>query len=166
MTHLCNCDVCRCGGHAARPTKICQGRPALQEPPVGAHLITPRKGYTHHGIYAGGGMVVHYAGLSRSLGRGPVTQVHLDEFAHGRPIHVECRSEPALDADEIVARARSRLGENRYRLVTNNCEHFTEWSRFGVSRSRQVDRWLGWPLATARALLRAFRIAPVSMAIH
>ncbi|WP_316867889.1 styrene monooxygenase/indole monooxygenase family protein [Ralstonia mannitolilytica] len=29
---------------------------------LGAHLITPRLGYWHHGIYVGNGKVVHYAG--------------------------------------------------------------------------------------------------------
>jgi hypothetical protein len=27
--------------------------------PVGAHLLAPRRGYTHHGIHVGGGKVVH-----------------------------------------------------------------------------------------------------------
>jgi hypothetical protein len=166
MNHLCNCKACRCGSHAAQPSKICHGRPELPEPPLGAHLITPRRGYTHHGIYAGGGKVLHYAGLSRSIGRGPVAQVRLDEFANGQPVHIECRSETALDAHEIIARARSRIGENRYRLLTNNCEHYSEWSRFGVSRSRQVERLIGLPLAAARNLIRAVRSAPFARAFH
>lgn len=166
MTYLCNCKACRCEGHAAGAAGICQGRLELQEPPLGAHLVTPRRGYTHHGIYAGEGTVLHYAGLSRSIRRGPVAQVRLDEFANGQPVHVECRSEPALEAGEIVARARSRLGENRYRLLTNNCEHFSEWSRFGVSRSRQVERWFGLPLAAARSLIKVVRSVPFAKAIH
>jgi len=109
--------------------------------------------------------VLHYAGLSRSICRGPVVQAHLDEFANGQAVHVECRSETALEAQEIVARARSRLGESRYRLLTNNCEHFAEWSRFGVSRSRQVERWFGWPLAAARRLMQAVRSAPFAKAL-
>jgi hypothetical protein len=119
-------------------------------------LITPRRGYTHHGIYAGDGTVVHYAGLSRSISRGPVSQVPLTEFANGRPVHVECRSERALDGQEIVVRARSRLGESRYRLLTNNCEHFSEWSRFGVSRSKQVERWFSLPAFVVRGLVSMF----------
>jgi hypothetical protein len=39
------------------------------EPPIGAHIVTPRRGYTHHGIYAGEGRVVQYGG--------PFTQVGL-----------------------------------------------------------------------------------------
>ena len=34
--------------------------------PLGAHLVTPRCGYTHHGIHVGDGQVVHYMGLSSS----------------------------------------------------------------------------------------------------
>jgi len=83
------------------------------------------------------------AGLSRAIRRGPVEEVPLERFANGRPVHIECRNTPALEEQDIVIRARSRLGENRYRLLTNNCEHFSEWSRFGISRSAQVERWLG-----------------------
>jgi Lecithin retinol acyltransferase len=77
--------------------------------------------------------VLHYAGLSRSVRRGPVVQVHLYEFANGQADHIECGSEPALDPQEIVARAQSRLGGSRYRLLTNNCEHF---SGVGLDRDR------------------------------
>ncbi len=135
-----------------RPDRSCRRKADMPEPPLGAHLVTPRRGYTHHGIYAGNGEVLHYAGLSRSIRSGPVEQVRLAEFANGRSVLVECRSERALDGQEVVARARSRLGENRYRLLTNNCEHFSEWSRFGVSRSSQVDRWIGRPASVLRNL--------------
>ncbi len=101
--------------------------------------------------------MIHYSGLSRSVRRGPVTEVTLSEFANGQAVHVECRSERALDEQEILARARSRLGESRYRLFTNNCEHFSEWSRFGVSRSRQVDRWFGLPIAAVRGVVSMAR---------
>src|SRR6266853_2462111 len=84
-----------------------------QEPPVGAHLVTPRRGYTHHGIYAGRGRVVQYGGLSRGLRRGPVEQVPLSQFAKGRAIWIRLHESRGLDRDEVVRRARLRLGENR-----------------------------------------------------
>lgn len=146
MNYLCNCDPCRCD-------LACDEAAEVKEPPVGAHLISPRRGYTHHGIYAGLGKVLHYAGLARRLRRGPVEEVSLENFANGRAVHVECRNEPALAADDIMDRARSRLGENRYRLLTNNCEHYAEWSRFGTGRSRQVERWFGRAPAMMRALV-------------
>jgi hypothetical protein len=53
---------------------------------------------------------------------------------------------------EIVRRARSRLGENDYRLLTNNCEHFCNWCLSGVSRSAQVERRLRLALRLFSAL--------------
>ena len=106
-------------------------------PEPGAHLITPRRGYTHHGIYVGEGKVVHYA---------------IDSPAwFGRA--------------EIVRRARSRIGENRYRLVSNNCEHFCQWSRSGRAYSEQVERWmscLNW-LASLRAWVGTRTARPIAL---
>jgi hypothetical protein len=60
------------------------------------------------------------------------------------------RSSPAarFAGEQAVARARSRLGENRYRFLSNNCEHFVEWCLHGASRSSQVDTFLGVLLCT------------------
>jgi hypothetical protein len=43
---------------------------------------------------------------------------------------------------EVIARARSRVGEDCYRLLTNNCEHFCEWCLRGEHRSYQVEALL------------------------
>ncbi len=43
---------------------------------------------------------------------------------------------------ETVARAKSRLGENKYNLALNNCEHFAIWCKTGVRDSSQVDNIL------------------------
>src|SRR5262245_59687729 len=48
------------------------------DPPLAAHLVTPRALYTHHGIYVGNGRVIHYAGLAHGLRRGPVEEVSLE----------------------------------------------------------------------------------------
>jgi Lecithin retinol acyltransferase len=125
---------------AATQVATAARRVADIEPPVGAHLVTPRRGYAHHGIYVGANRVVHYAGLSRALLRGPVEEVSLAEFAGGRGVSIKSRPRPRFVPREVVARARSRLGENRYRLTTNNCEHFCEWCLSGESRSEQVER--------------------------
>jgi len=122
------------------------------ELPVGAHVLTPRRGYTHHGIYVGDGKVVHYSGLCRSLVSGPVEEVSLEEFADGQIILVKIADVALFPAAAIVERARSRLGENRYRITTNNCEHFCEWCLRGESRSEQVERLLAWPRAVLLGL--------------
>jgi hypothetical protein len=108
-------------------------------PPLGAHVVTSRIGYTHHGIYVGNGKVVHYSGLSRGWRGGPVEEVSLARFARGRPIRVRVHTDARFDRDAVVARAQSRLGENRYRALTNNCEHLCEWCIYGENRSRQVE---------------------------
>lgn len=45
-------------------------------------------------------------------------------------------------ADEIVSRARSRLGENSYSLLFNNCEHFAIWCATNVKESQQIQKIL------------------------
>jgi hypothetical protein len=85
--------------------------------PTGAHLVTPRGWYEHHGIYVREGHVIHYAGYCYGLQTGPVEEVSLEAFRAGRAlavrVHVEARYAPA----EIVERARSRIGERRSHLL-------------------------------------------------
>jgi hypothetical protein len=50
---------------------------AVVELPVGSWLLARRRGYTHHGIYVGGGRVAHYAGLLIDLsGVAPQCAMH------------------------------------------------------------------------------------------
>ena len=41
--------------------------------------------------------------------------------------------------EETIRRAYSRLGEDEYSLLFNNCEHFAVWCKTGVSLSYQVN---------------------------
>jgi hypothetical protein len=125
-------------------------------PPAGAHVATPRLGYVHHGICVGDGRVVHYAGLSGRLRRGPIQEVSLDEFTGAGGIWFELPTLAVFDAAEVVRRARSRLGEDHYRLLTNNCEHFCYWCLRGEPRSYQIERRFGAARAM-RAVRRAVR---------
>ncbi len=132
-----------------------------EEPPLGAHLVSLRAGYSHHGIYVGGGRVVHYAGLCVSLHRGPIEEVTLERFAAGYEVAIVAHPCAAFAGREAVARARSRLGEDRYRLLSNNCEHFCTWCVDGKGRSEQVRTCIAHPLAglrVLRALVRARRL--------
>ena len=116
-----------------------------REPPLGAHVVTPRFGFSHHGIYVGNGSVVHYGALIYDVIRKPVEEVSLECFAQKRPVFVVAHDETTLCAEEVIRRARSRLGEGSYRLLTNNCEHFCEWALHGEARSFQVDIALAFP---------------------
>jgi len=126
---------------------------------IGAHLVTPRRGYSHHGIYVGGNRVVHYAGWSRAaLTCRPVEEVSLDDFADGRGLRVRADSPACYAPADVVARARSRLGEDRYRIASNNCEHFCHWCLSGENRSAQVERLFGWMSAATAAWGRMARV--------
>ncbi|MEJ0087922.1 MAG: lecithin retinol acyltransferase family protein [Pseudomonadota bacterium] len=126
-----------------------------EEPALGAHLVTPWMGYAHHGIYVGGGKVIHYGALMYDIIRKPVEEVTLQCFAGGRAVFVIAHAEACLDTREIIRRARSRLGEKKYRLLTNNCEHFCEWALHGVARSFQVETSLAFPRLVGERLQRA-----------
>ena len=110
-----------------------------QEPPLGSHIGTPRRGYLHHGIYVGGGHVVHYAGYVHGLRPRPVEEVQICRFTDGRPLLLKRDQTTMFEHSEVIQRARSRIGESRYRLLTNNCEHFCEWCLNGEQRSYQVE---------------------------
>jgi hypothetical protein len=118
---------------------LCQG---MFSP--GMHLVTSRRGYVHHGIYVGRGMVVHYAGLWKWQHSGSVEEVTLSRFSRGRAVRIVEPSESKYSPQEIVLRARSRLGESKYHVLRNNCEHFCNWCTSDRSRSTQVE----FPLAS------------------
>jgi hypothetical protein len=154
------------GGNDDAPIPNCKGpsfegrhrpeRPLVeeQELPLGSHLVTPRRGYVHHGIYVGDGNVVHYAGLANGLRRGPVEEISLARFTDGHPVCVRSDASLEFDCREVIRRARSRVGEDRYRLLTNNCEHFCEWCLYGEQRSYQVEEWLAGPVRPLHATVR------------
>ncbi len=144
-----NASAQTANGGECRPAAACAG----DDFAPGTHLVTLRRGYVHHGIYVGEGRVIHYGGLSRSWHRGPVEEVSLERFSDGRPVLIKPSIGARYRGAEVVERARSRLGEDRYRLTRNNCEHFCAWCIYGEPRSEQVESFLAAPLG---ALLRRF----------
>jgi hypothetical protein len=104
----------------------------------GTELIVERLAYRHHGIYVGGGLVIHYAGWI-SYRHGLIEAVPLGNFVGKSPIRVGRVPTESLRGEDIVRRPRSRLGERRYDVIKNNCEHFCSWCQVGESRSTQVD---------------------------
>src|SRR6266404_5036395 len=94
---------------SARQRPIELDSPAAAELPLGCWLVTPRRGYTHHGIYVGDGQVVHYSGLSRSWRRGPVEVASLSEFSTGA---VACGRGPLSGHDQQL-RALLRMVPRR-----------------------------------------------------
>jgi hypothetical protein len=123
-----------------------------EEPPLGSHLVSPRLCFAHHGIYVGGGRVIHYGGLGNRRLRGPVEEISLARFTCGRRAWVRTHELPRFGGPDVIRRARSRLGENRYRVFSNNCEHFCEWCLQGEHRSYQVETLVATPKAAVRSV--------------
>lgn len=104
----------------------------------GTELIVDRLAYRHHGIYLGAGMVIHYAGRI-TYPHGLIEIIPLRDFVGSRRMRVGRAPGESLHGQDIVRRARSRLGERHYDIFRNNCEHFCSWCQVGQSRSEQVD---------------------------
>jgi hypothetical protein len=103
------------------------------------HLQTPRQHglFNHHGIDLGDGTVAHYL-EGREILRSP-----LEEFSRGQPVSpVAYPQDGCSPAGVTLRRAMGRLGEQRYNLLFNNCEHFAHWCKTGRHRSSQVEDWL------------------------
>ncbi|MFI3254188.1 MAG: lecithin retinol acyltransferase family protein [Eubacteriales bacterium] len=90
------------------------------------HLFVYRPGFTHHGLYIGNNEVIHYE-------KGSVHRDSFENFQKGMKIYALPEKESPLryTTSQVLERAKSRLGENDYNLIVNNCEHFVRWCRAG-----------------------------------
>ena len=101
------------------------------------HLSVPRQHglFLHHGIDMGDGTIAHYL-EGREILRSP-----LEEFKRGLETSVVEHDHPS-PAGVTLRRAMSRIGEQRYNLLFNNCEHFASWCKTGRHQSGQVESFL------------------------
>ena len=124
-------------------------------------VYVKRRGYRHFGIYAGNQQVIHYYKERNPLlcdgiitettlaefmsdsdtlyvlnGIGPSAQNNLFDWIIKRIFDGEITP---FSPQETINRARSKLGEQGYDLLLNNCEHFAFWCKTGVAKSSQVD---------------------------
>ena len=94
--------------------------------------------YQHYGVDCGDGTVIHYRKPSETIER-----TSLETFARGNPIYVAKHANGfSYIPDVVVERAESRLGEHKYNLLFNNCEHFANWCKTGISESPQVKNFV------------------------
>jgi len=128
----------------------------------GSRLIIRRRAYFHHGIYLGNGRMIHYAGWLFGT-RGLVEEVTLEQFTRGRPCCIGRMPPDRRAGEDIVRRARSRLGERRYHLLRNNCEHFCNWCQLGECRSEQVEALMKPALALIGILQVLRRVLGVGL---
>ncbi len=107
--------------------------------PIGDHLCVSRGVYSHHGINLGRGRIIHYSGEPTAFWDAEICITTWTDFAEGREVQV-LDTPRSYSRRDVVRRARSRLGERRYHLLQNNCEHFARWCRSGEPVSDQVRR--------------------------
>jgi hypothetical protein len=94
--------------------------------------------YKHYGIDCGDGTVIHYRKPSEVI-----EQTDLATFSRGNPVYIAEYSEGfGYIPDVVVERAKSRLREQEYNLLSNNCEHFASWCKTGISDSKQIRNYL------------------------
>ncbi|MDJ0690323.1 MAG: lecithin retinol acyltransferase family protein [Xenococcaceae cyanobacterium MO_188.B32] len=94
--------------------------------------------YKHHGIDCGDGRVIHYRKPSEIVER-----TSLAIFSRGNPVYiVEYLQGFCFIPEVVVERAESRLGEDKYNLLFNNCEHFATWCKTGISESKQIREFI------------------------
>jgi hypothetical protein len=127
---------------------------------IGDILKVNRGLYKHFGIYAGNSKVIHYAASNRDFGLDAnVHETSLKNFECGETAQVvhllgNDKSIKIYSPEETVKRAQSRIGEKRYNLLFNNCEHFALWCKTGITKSKQVETAVSSAiLATAAVIL-------------
>jgi len=101
------------------------------------HLIVKRQHglFHHHGIDLGDGTVAHY------LEGHQILRSSFQNFCCGEKVDVIVHAN-AYPTAITLQRAISRIGEERYNLLFNNCEHFANWCKTGRHKSLQVEKFI------------------------
>src|SRR5688572_3798471 len=105
--------------------------------PTGAHLVTPRGWYEHHGIYVGEGRVVHYAGYCQGLHTGPMEEVSLEAFRAGRALAVRGMSQRATrrpKSSSAPAPGSASGATTSSPITTSTSASRPSWARAAASR--------------------------------
>lgn len=111
---------------------------------AGDHIYVKRRRqfYSHHGIYAGNGQVLHFKGAVREKKDPTVIISDIATFLNNGKL--QRRSyDRRLPHAETVQLARAHLAQKGYSLVFNNCEHFATYCATGKKKSTQVHRVIG-----------------------
>ena len=93
-------------------------------------LRVGRIGFYHYGIDAGRGRVIHYNGRPYDKRNACIKEVTLKVFLKGGVKEV-VKVATESSVEDILARAGACIGEKRYNLFFNNCEHFAKYCMTG-----------------------------------
>lgn len=128
--------------------------------------------YEHYGIYVGNNRIIHYSKLNKE-DESSIIETDFEFFLKNSNLYFifdcktaykkiksfhpksliirnEFRDKAKLrlySPSETMARAYSRLGETKYNLALNNCEHFAIWCKTGLAKSYQVQRFISFGLS-------------------
>lgn len=121
-----------------------------KKPQYGDQIRVNRGFYYHHGIYASDDCVIHFAPPGNEATLDPakarIIQTSLQDFLKDGTVEVRTYTKEELEKrrspQEIVQCAFLHLGEGGYNIISNNCEHFSNFCAFGVKESNQVENVL------------------------
>ena len=112
----------------------------------GDHLKILRYGfYYHHAIDLGDGNVIQYRGepFSNNKILAEIAIDPIEKFIKYNDSKIEIvEYDKCFSVKKVIDRAMSRLGEKKYNVLTNNCEHFCVWCKTGKHYSQQTDEIL------------------------
>ena len=111
---------------------------------AGDHIYVKRRGYlySHHGIYAGNGQVLHFKGAVKEKKDPTVILSDMDTFLNNGKLQRRTYKK-RLPHAETLQIAQAHLARKGYSLVFNNCEHFATYCASGEKKSTQVHRIIG-----------------------
>ncbi|UCE55153.1 MAG: lecithin retinol acyltransferase family protein [Desulfobacterales bacterium] len=110
----------------------------------GDHIYVRRKGlfYSHHGIYAGKGTVIHFKGAVKEKKDPVVIKTDIESFLNGGKLKRRDYKK-RLPHVETLGIAKEHLSKKGYSLAFNNCEHFAAYCATGKKKSVQVHNVVG-----------------------
>ena len=137
----------------------------------GDHIYVRRKGilYSHHGIYAGEGSVIHFKGLEKEKINPVVKETDFDHFLQGGKLRRRDYKK-RLPHPETLKIAKKELSKSGYSLGLNNCEHFVSHCATGKRKSKQIRRTVGGiigvVIVTTGAIIRKKTIKNQEVKFH
>ncbi len=104
-------------------------------------IVVDRKLYQYYGIYINENEVISY------MLNNEIKITSLEEFLDNSKVYYavelhesnDVKNYKLFSAEETIARAKSRLGEKKYDVLKNNCEHFVVWCKTGIMESQQAN---------------------------
>ena len=116
-------------------------------------------GYCHYAVVSDRRHADKPMLISHSRRTGTVEEEPWDAVVQGKRVRAS-RLRSGLEHSEVVRRARSQVGERRYHLLKDNCEHFARESLGLPPKSRQLQGAAASGLTVLVVALRLARLHP------